>query len=548
MDKLTSNRTLLKIAIPMIGMGAFLLGLAVFAAINVHQQQQLSSELVSREVNGMLTIQELNQTVREIRYLANMFLRIEDTTQLREALALDSTALEQLAKAQELARTPKEQELIAAAAAGYSSFRRQFQAAAEGVLGRLEVGQRRMELTDAETAVFTQLSDDIVTKDVLLHLRECLDANKEVVDRTDAASRETAQHLKIGFILLGICGCVAGLLTGIAITQALGRSMVQLQVSVRSLAGRLTNVTGPVTLSRTTDLAGIEWDLRSLEQDILSIVERLHQRESELLRSEQLARVGQMVAGLAHELRNPLMPMKMLVQAAMEKDPATGLKGRPLEVVNEEIARLEHSIQMFLDFARAPAPEKVWQDVREVVQATVQLVRGRARQQRVELDIEVPSTPVSARVDRHQLRQLLLNLVLNALDAVPQGGKVSIAVDADAPAPVQDQDKAPLPAISLLPAELLTEHDALRLSDIERLTSHSGSSWIAIRVADNGPGIPEEMRDTLFEPFVTTKASGTGLGLSICRHIAAAHGGMLQAHNRTEGGAEFVVYLPRNEA
>ena len=98
MDKLTSNRTLLKIAIPMIGMGAFLLGLAVFAAINVHQQQQLSSELVSREVNGLLTIQELNQTVREIRYLVNMFLRIEDPRQLQDALVLDGTANEQIAE------------------------------------------------------------------------------------------------------------------------------------------------------------------------------------------------------------------------------------------------------------------------------------------------------------------------------------------------------------------------------------------------------------------------------------------------------------------
>jgi len=548
MDKLTSNRTLLKIAIPMIGMGAFLLGLAVFAAINVHQQQQLSSELVSREVNGMLTIQELNQTVREIRYLVNMFLRIEDPRQLRDALALDGTANEQIAEAQQLARTPKEQELIAAAAAGYSSFQRQFRAISEQVLARSSELNRRVELTDEEIAIFTRLSDDIVTKDVLLHLRECLDANKEVVDRTDAASRDTAQHLKIGFVLLGICGCIAGLLTGIGITQALGRSMVQLQVSVRSLAGRLTNVTGPVTLSRTTDLAGIEWDLRSLEQDILAVVERLHQRESELLRSEQLARVGQLVSGLAHELRNPLMPMKMLVQAAMEKGASGGLQGRQLQIVSEEISRLEHSIQMFLDFARAPTPEKVWHDLREVVQATLQLVRGRARQQRVELSVNLPPQPVSAKIDRHQIRQLLLNLVLNALDALPQGGEVTVIVDPDVSPPPQGAVPASAPTITLLPAELITEHDALRLSDIDRLAKPDATGWVRVRVLDNGPGIAPGVSETLFDPFVTTKASGTGLGLSICQHIAAAHGGMLRALNRETCGAEFVLYLPCNES
>lgn len=545
MDKLSVSRTLWRVAMPMIGMGAFLLGLAIFAALNVHNQQQLSSELVSREVSGMVTIQDLNQTIREIRYQINLFLRVDDAAHLREAVALDRVADEQLDRARSLARTPRELELITAAATGYQSFVRQFEGVARKVLARADETERHIEIDDAERASLTKLSDDVITNDVLRHLRECLAVNQEVVTRTDAAARDTAQHLKIGFILLGICGCVAGLLMGLAIARTLGRSIVQLHVSVRSVAGKLSNLTGPVTFSRTSDLAGIEWDLKTVETDLVSVIERLHQRESELLRSEQLARAGQLVAGLAHELRNPLMPMKMLVQAAIEKGPEAGLRGRSLVVLNEEISRLEHSIQMFLDYARPPAPEKRVADVREVVQATVDLVRGRARQQHVELHLNVPDTPVSLNIDRNQIRQLLLNLLLNALDVLPQGGNIQLTVDPQAASPNEVSDAQTITAFSLVPADRLSEHDAMRLA--AGGSPRRATRWLAVSVADDGPGIPPGMKESLFEPFVTTKETGVGLGLSICQHVAAAHGGTLRARNLPEKGAEFTLLLPYHD-
>jgi signal transduction histidine kinase len=190
---------------------------------------------------------------------------------------------------------------------------------------------------------------------VIEPLKECIEEDKRVVEITKAASEEAARQLTIGFLLLGVCGGIAGILWGLGMSRAIGRSMVQLNVSIRGASSKLSDLRGAVTVMHRGDLAGLEAGIKALELNVFSAVEQLQQRERDLLRSEQLARVGQLVAGMAHELRNPLMPMKMLVQAAIERRDDQSLRGRSLEVLNEEISRLEQSIQSLLDFARPPA-------------------------------------------------------------------------------------------------------------------------------------------------------------------------------------------------
>src|SRR6202023_3307458 len=114
------------------------------------------------------------------------------------------------------------------------------------------------------------------------------------------------------------------------------RSIVQLSVSVRGAAGKLNEVVGPITLSAGGGFAELEQALRNMTEQVAAVVERLEQREREVLRGEQLAAVGQLAAGIAHELRNPLMAIKILVQAAAEADPPT-LAARDLLVLEEEI-------------------------------------------------------------------------------------------------------------------------------------------------------------------------------------------------------------------
>ncbi len=531
----------------MIGLSVVLLVLGVFAAWNVNKQQQDSSDVIVREMHAMLAIEDLHIEMRDVRYLVNRFLRTDDPRNLHAAIELRSKTDKLLDNAKSLAKKDHEQELIEVVVVGYARFFERLQRLSAPLLNEMAKANPASgtptpispELSDE----FTRLSDELLTNEVLQPLRKCISFNQEVVERANEVNQQTAQHLKVGFLLLGICGAAAGLLTGTGIARAVGRSIVQLNVSVKDVVGKLHEVRGPVTISHTGGFQGIESDLKRLEDDIGDVVQQLQQRETELLRAEQLARVGQLAAGLAHELRNPLMPMKMLVQAAIERDDEIGLKGRSLRIINDEIGRLEESIQAFLDFARPPVPEKTAVDVNEVVQQVFNLVNGRANLQAASVRLHLPVDHVIAVVDRTQIRQLILNLLLNALDALPNGGVIDVHVERNSPSPFplsanHDHDWP------LLPNDI-TEHDALRLAILRRDPTPSLTpQWFAIRIADNGTGIPPELLATLFEPFVTTKETGTGLGLSICQRIAVAHQGMLTVHNRDSGGAEFILSLP----
>lgn len=503
-----------KIAAPMLGLGILLLGLGTFAAWNVHDRQRRNSEMVAREVHALVAISELHITMREIRYQVNLFLRTRRRGHLDAVVALDGDAIRQLDQAAALIRDVPEHRLIDEIGRCYREFAAGFTACVAGLPPADTAG--RPDATPDQDNVLMRLSDDLLTNDILRPLRATLALNQQVVERMDESSRASARLLTIGFLLLGACGGLAGLLMGTAIARAIGRSLVQLTVSVRDVAGRLPEVPSPVTLSHSGDLAGIATSLQEMEQGIVAMIERLRRSETELLRREQLARVGQLAAGLAHEIRNPLTPMKMLVQAAIDRGSEGGLGGRSLRVLEYEIGRMETSIQAFLDFARPPLPAKAAVDLREVVTPTLDLIAERAARQRVEVAARLPTDALVTTVDRGQIRQLLLNVLLNAIEAMPSGGCLEVA--------------------------------------LERCPDESGrrivpgaarpGPWIALRVADGGPGIAPDILPRVFEPFVTTKESGTGLGLSICSRIAAAHGGHVIARNRPGGGAEVELLLP----
>lgn len=511
-----NSMIMLKVAGPMVVLSLLLLTIGVLAAVNVQNQQRTHSDLIAQEVHGMMAGEDVFLVFRDVRRELDLFLRSHDRQHLSHVAKYLEDVRDPLATAVRLARTEKEKELIEIVEKGYRQFKENFE------------GLSRQATTEENDREFAKLNDEFLTQKVLEPVRDCIRYNRQVVDRTEGLGASTAKQMRLGFLLLGITGSIAGLLFGLGIARALSRSIVQLDVSVRSVAGKLNEVGQPVHISHLGDLQGLEFSVRRLEDEIGGVVEKLHQHELELLRSEQLAIVGQLAAGMAHELRNPLMPVKVLVQAAMEKGNEVGLAGEELRIVNDEISRLEESIQSFLDFARPPALEATPVDIGQVIRRSLDLVWPKALQQNVKLQLVLPMESLVSRADATQLRQVLLNLMLNSLDAVPEGGWIeielskSLGFSEDEPR-LQDGE--------------ITEHDAMRLGD-------SMQQWLTIRVSDSGTGFPPELLDRAFDPFVSTKETGTGLGLSICKRIVSAHGGKIRVSNRHEGGAEFLIHLP----
>jgi PAS domain S-box-containing protein len=242
--------------------------------------------------------------------------------------------------------------------------------------------------------------------------------------------------------------------------------------------------------------------IRDLTESERAEAERLTMaRETEAIRTQQMATLAQLATGVAHEIRNPLTSIKMLIQVNRSKFASEGLPTDDLELVEQEIRRMERSVTSLLDYARPEQGERATFAIQSVIRKTAQLVDGHCSQQGVKLRIDCDNTPITIHGDASQIQQLLLNLSLNALDAMPNGGELTIRA--------------------------LASGDNLELS-----------------VFDTGQGIRDDMLDKLFVPFSTSKPTGVGLGLGICRRIATSHGGTLTGKNRVEGGAEFRLTLP----
>jgi signal transduction histidine kinase len=200
----------------------------------------------------------------------------------------------------------------------------------------------------------------------------------------------------------------------------------------------------------------------------------------------------------------------MLVQTGLEGARPPGLPAEDLTIIEQEVRRMEQCIQTFIDFARPPRSERTRADLGAVVRRALTLVEGRLRRQKVTLAAELPPTPVYLEIDADQIHQVVVNLLLNALDALPRGGMV---------------------AVSLAPE---AAGNGLR----------AAGPGVEVRIHDTGPGIASRIRDRLFEPFVSSKETGLGLGLNICKRLIEAHGGTIRGENAPEGGAVFSFTLP----
>ena len=243
---------------------------------------------------------------------------------------------------------------------------------------------------------------------------------------------------------------------------------------------------------------------------------RLYEKMKE---RDRLAALGEMAAGLAHEIRNPLGAIK---GAAQYLDPR-GLQGGDAEILNiivEEVNRLDGVVAQFLDYSR-PFPSAASgkfqsTDLNDVLWRTIKLIENDLpKNVAVELDL-TPGLP-AINADAEQLKQVFINLALNAMQAMPDGGRLTV------------RTRRPHAPVEL---------------GLSESTPRYSADQVEVRFADTGAGIPEETLDRIFIPFYTTKTKGTGLGLAISQRIVKGHGGTIDVQSRVGEGTEFVLRFP----
>ncbi|MDK1031505.1 MAG: ATP-binding protein, partial [Planctomycetia bacterium] len=230
--------------------------------------------------------------------------------------------------------------------------------------------------------------------------------------------------------------------------------------------------------------------------------------DAELMQAEKLAAMGTMIAGVAHELNNPLASVVGIGQLLAEKEKNLSPQGREgVRIILDAANQCRHVVQNLTTFAKKEKPEKKTVDIKEILHAGVDLMRPVLKTDRIEIQEDYPRTPLWARVSPQAIEQVVVNIITNAAEAMRPNG----------------------------PGGIL------------KIRARVAGGNIRVEMEDNGPGIDEPER--IFEPFYSTKdwGKGTGLGLSVSHNIVAAHGGTLTAAN-THTGAMFKIMLPRAEA
>jgi signal transduction histidine kinase len=277
-------------------------------------------------------------------------------------------------------------------------------------------------------------------------------------------------------------------------------------IAMESLAGILASVI--TSADQYQRLQVMISQLRSTQVELRARMEAQRSAENRLVQAAKLAAVGEMAAGIAHELNNPLTSVTGFAELALDDIPEDSETRKDLEIVMREAVRARDVVRRLLDFARQSESERARASLNEVVDDVVALSRHLIRTSGVTLKLDLEKNLPWVLVDVNQMKQVLLNLIHNALQAMPAGGEMIIVTES---------------------------------------AYRDGRDWIIVSVCDTGVGIPKLDQARIFEPFYTTKGNqgGTGLGLSVTYGIITDHGGQIDVESQPGTGSKFTVWLPQ---
>lgn len=285
----------------------------------------------------------------------------------------------------------------------------------------------------------------------------------------------------------------------LAATLGVG-AIVSLWIALRTGVARISTGLGIMEHDLAYRLPAIAGEFGRISRAINQMADRRMILEAEVRRQDRLAALGKVVAGVAHEIRNPLNSMRLTLELLERRLKKGVAGGDEVRAAMREIDRLDRILARLLAFGRPAPADRRPQDLRPLLEEAIRMVQEQARSKSVEILTQADQPELVVDVDGPQIVQVLVNLLLNAIEASPPSGRIEVAAGAV-------------------------------------------NGRVEVRVTDHGPGIPDEVRPHIFDAFFTTRPEGAGLGLSVSREIVAAHGGELD-YEPAGPGTTFRMSLP----
>ncbi len=306
---------------------------------------------------------------------------------------------------------------------------------------------------------------------------------------------------------------------GRALRQAIESGCTMEKVEIRTEGGR--------RIQASVDFINDEETHQGLGALVtLHDLESAAQIESELELSRRMAAIGRLTSGVGHEVKNPINAIVVHLELLKSKlGQSEGPATRHLDVIDAEIRRLDRVVQTLVDFARPVEVQLREQDLRPVIGDVLALAADELTMRRVTLISRIPAEPLIANVDADLLKQAALNVIQNGAQAMPDGGRLEVTLEADG-----NQSDGPV--------------SAAKANGAPGGGSHAPAHSALLRVADEGIGIPEEIRDKIFDLYFTTKIGGSGIGLAMTYRILQLHHGSVDVQSRRGRGTEFQLRIP----
>jgi len=356
----------------------------------------------------------------------------------------------------------------------------------------IELLGRRIRVREIELAIFPQNGDAKWASVKIGMSLEPMYANLREVRKV--------------LLLVGAGGFLLGILGAAILARRITRPLHRLvEGTVRIAKGDFSQAMVDTSRDEVGDLAR---SFNEMTGQLLHARRRMEEANRKLIQHEKLASIGRMAATIAHEIRNPLTSVKLNIQKVAEEEGAAETVKTTLGLSLEGIDQIERFIKELLNFTRVPELSLERWSIAQIVDEALKMVREVLAEKGIVVENTCAEGLPLVLVDADKMRQVFLNILRNAHEALDHGGRITVACDA--------------------------VEDGLRKK-------------VRVRIADNGPGIPDNIRPNIFEPFFTTKPSGFGLGLPNARKIVEQHNGSIHLVRRRGRGTSFIILIPAEE-